>query len=105
MFDVIQFLKIFINTAIYTVFGLVIFLITFTAIVKAVPFSVRKEIEEALQIPAADALLTSGKTGEGATQRGNTPTGRMRLHVPRRESGASNCPETTLLALLGPDLH
>jgi uncharacterized membrane protein YjfL (UPF0719 family) len=46
MFDLIQFLKVFINTAIYTVFGLVVFLVTFMAIVKAVPFSMRKEIEE-----------------------------------------------------------
>jgi uncharacterized membrane protein YjfL (UPF0719 family) len=46
MFDLIQFLKVFINTAIYTVFGLVVFLATFMAIVKAVPFSMRKEIEE-----------------------------------------------------------
>ena len=46
MFDLVTFLKVFINTAIYTVFGLVVFFITFSAIVKAVPFSVRKEIEE-----------------------------------------------------------
>jgi putative membrane protein len=46
MFDLTAFLKVFINTAIYTVFGLVVFLLAFTAIVKAAPFSVRKEIEE-----------------------------------------------------------
>ena len=46
MFAFVSFGKVFINTVIYTAFGLVTFLITFTAIVKAVPFSVRKEIEE-----------------------------------------------------------
>lgn len=46
MFDLMAFLKVFINTVIYTAFGLVTFLITFTAIVKASPFSIRKEIEE-----------------------------------------------------------
>ncbi len=46
MFDLAVFLKTFINTAIYTVFGIITFFIAFTAIVKAVPFSVRKEIEE-----------------------------------------------------------
>jgi len=46
MFDLVTFIKTFINTAIYTVFGLVVFLATFMTIVKAVPFSMRKEIEE-----------------------------------------------------------
>ena len=46
MFDMDSFLKIFLNTVIYTVFGLVTFMVTFSAIVKLVPFSVRKEIEE-----------------------------------------------------------
>jgi uncharacterized membrane protein YjfL (UPF0719 family) len=53
MFDVMAFLKVFINTMIYTAFGLVTFLITFTAIVKAAPFSVRKEIEEDQNIALA----------------------------------------------------
>lgn len=46
MFDIVNFLRVFINTAIYTVFGLVVFLVTFMLIVKASPFSIRKEIEE-----------------------------------------------------------
>lgn len=46
MFDIVNFLRVFINTAIYTVFGLVVFLVTFLLIVKVSPFSIRKEIEE-----------------------------------------------------------
>lgn len=46
MFDIVNFLRVFINTAIYTVFGLAVFLVTFLLIVKVSPFSIRKEIEE-----------------------------------------------------------
>lgn len=46
MFDLAAFLKVFINTLIYTAFGIAIFIFTFKMIVKSVPFSVRKEIEE-----------------------------------------------------------
>ena len=46
MFDFTEFAKVFINTVIYTGFGLVTFLITFFCIVKISPFSVQKEIEE-----------------------------------------------------------
>jgi uncharacterized membrane protein YjfL (UPF0719 family) len=44
--DVMAFLKVFINTAFYTVFGIVIFVVTFKVIAKSLPFSLRKEIEE-----------------------------------------------------------
>ena len=37
---------VFLNTLLYTVFGLVIFGIAFAVIVKISPFSIRKEIEE-----------------------------------------------------------
>ena len=39
-------LRIFFSTVGYTVFGLVVFAIAFWAMVKIVPFSIRKEIEQ-----------------------------------------------------------
>lgn len=44
--DVSAFLRVFVNTAFYTIFGIVIFFITFKVIAKGLPFSLRKEIEE-----------------------------------------------------------
>ena len=38
-------LNIFLNTLVYTVFGVVVFAIAFWAMVKISPFSIRKEIE------------------------------------------------------------
>ncbi len=38
--------KIFIQTVIYTLFGLVVFGLAYWAMVKMAPFSIRKEIEE-----------------------------------------------------------
>ncbi|HXG94181.1 MAG TPA: DUF350 domain-containing protein [Blastocatellia bacterium] len=38
--------KIVINTVVFTLFGLLVFALAFWIIVKAAPFSVRKEIEE-----------------------------------------------------------
>jgi uncharacterized membrane protein YjfL (UPF0719 family) len=38
--------NVLITTAIFTVFGLIVFAIAYTIIVKATPFSVRKELEE-----------------------------------------------------------
>jgi putative membrane protein len=37
---------VIVTTAIFTVFGLLVFGIAYTIIVKATPFSIRKEIEE-----------------------------------------------------------
>jgi uncharacterized membrane protein YjfL (UPF0719 family) len=45
-FDINTFLKVFANTAFYTLFGVVIFFITFKVIASNLPFSLRKEIEE-----------------------------------------------------------
>ncbi|MGK2857488.1 MAG: DUF350 domain-containing protein [Thermoanaerobaculia bacterium] len=45
-FDITAFVKVFVNTAFYTFFGIVIFFITFQVIAKSLPFSLRKEIEE-----------------------------------------------------------
>ncbi len=61
MDSIVTFIRVFLNTAFYTVFGLVMFVATFMAIVKAAPFSVRKEIEEdqnvALAIMIAAVIL------------------------------------------------
>jgi putative membrane protein len=39
-------LNVLITTAVFTVFGLLIFGLAYTIIVKATPFSIRKELEE-----------------------------------------------------------
>ena len=61
MDSIVNFIRVFLNTAFYTVFGLVMFVAAFMAIVKAAPFSVRKEIEEdqntALAIIIAGVIL------------------------------------------------
>ncbi len=44
--DINAFLRVFANTAFYTIFGIVIFVVTFKVIAKNLPFSLRKEIEE-----------------------------------------------------------
>jgi putative membrane protein len=41
-----NFVRVFGNTVFYTIFGLVMFVAAFMTIVKASPFSVRKEIED-----------------------------------------------------------
>lgn len=38
-------LAVFLNTLIYTVFGVVVFALAFWAMVRIAPFSIRKEIE------------------------------------------------------------
>lgn len=38
-------LNVFLNTLIYTVFGVVVFALAFAAMVKLSPFSIRKELE------------------------------------------------------------
>lgn len=38
-------LNVFLNTLIYTVFGVVVFAVAFAAMVKLSPFSIRKELE------------------------------------------------------------
>jgi putative membrane protein len=44
--DWAPFFRIFMSTVIYTLFGIVVFLIAFWAIVKISPFSIRKELED-----------------------------------------------------------
>ena len=44
--DLTPAVRVFLSTAGYTVFGLVIFGLAFWIMTKAVPFSIRKEIEE-----------------------------------------------------------
>lgn len=39
------FLKVFLNTLVYTIFGVVVFGLAFVAMVKLSPFSIRQEIE------------------------------------------------------------
>jgi putative membrane protein len=41
-----QLAGVLVTTAVFTVFGLIVFAIAYTIIVKATPFSVRKELEE-----------------------------------------------------------
>ena len=43
--DYSSFLRIFANTVIYTLFGIIVFLLAFFAIVKLSPFSIIKELE------------------------------------------------------------
>lgn len=38
-------LNVFLNTVIYTIFGVVVFALAFFAMVKLSPFSIRKELE------------------------------------------------------------
>lgn len=40
-----HFVDVFVPTALYTAFGIVVFALTFLIIVKVSPFSIRKEIE------------------------------------------------------------
>jgi uncharacterized membrane protein YjfL (UPF0719 family) len=44
--DVTPFLRVFLNTVAYTIFGLIVFALAFWAMVKISPFSIHKEIEE-----------------------------------------------------------
>jgi uncharacterized membrane protein YjfL (UPF0719 family) len=37
--------RVFVSTAVYTLFGIIVFLLAFWAIVKMSPFSIRKELE------------------------------------------------------------
>jgi len=46
-------LNVFLNTAVYTLFGVVIFALAFWAIVTLAPFSVRKELEADQNIAVA----------------------------------------------------
>jgi putative membrane protein len=45
MENMAPFLKVFLTTLLYTVFGVVVFGIAFAAMVKISPFSIRKELE------------------------------------------------------------
>ena len=43
--DMTPFLRVFISTVVYTIFGMVVFALAFVAIVKFAPFSIRHELE------------------------------------------------------------
>lgn len=43
--DFAPFLRTFVSTLIYTVFGVIVFAIAFSVMVKVSPFSIRKELE------------------------------------------------------------
>jgi uncharacterized membrane protein YjfL (UPF0719 family) len=45
MMDFAPFLRTFVSTVIYTVFGVIVFAIAFAVMVKVSPFSIRKELE------------------------------------------------------------
>ena len=59
--DVSPFLRVFLNTVVYTIFGLVVFALAFWGMVKISPFSISKEIEAdhntALAILMASVIL------------------------------------------------
>jgi nucleoside recognition membrane protein YjiH len=59
--ELTPYLKTFVATVVYTLFGLITFLIAFWTIVKISPFSIRKELEEdqnvALAILIASVIL------------------------------------------------
>ncbi len=44
--ELAPYVKVFLSTVVYTLFGLVVFGIAFWVIVKVAPFSIRKELEE-----------------------------------------------------------
>ena len=43
--DLAPFMRVFLSTLIYTVFGVIVFAIAFWAMVKISPFSIRQELE------------------------------------------------------------
>ncbi|HEX2059558.1 MAG TPA: DUF350 domain-containing protein [Thermoanaerobaculia bacterium] len=55
------FLRVFLSTVLYTVFGVIVFALAFWAMTKVSPFSIRKEIEEdhntAMAILMASVIL------------------------------------------------
>lgn len=59
--DTGPFLRVFLNTVVYTVFGLIVFALAFWGMVKISPFSISKEIEHdhntALAILMASVIL------------------------------------------------
>jgi putative membrane protein len=56
--DLTPFLRVFLNTVVYTIFGLIVFALAFWAMVKIAPFSIVKEIE-ADQNTAVAILMAS----------------------------------------------
>lgn len=59
--DMAPFLRVFLSTVLYTVFGVIVFALAFWAMTKVSPFSIRKEIEEdhntAMAILMASVIL------------------------------------------------
>ncbi|HYI13428.1 MAG TPA: DUF350 domain-containing protein [Thermoanaerobaculia bacterium] len=59
--DLTPFLRVFLNTVAYTIFGLIVFAVAFWAMIKISPFSISKEIEHdhntALAILMASVIL------------------------------------------------
>lgn len=60
--DFTPFLRTFLSTVIYTVFGVIVFGLAFWVIVKIAPFSIRKELEEDHNTAIA-ILIGSGIVG------------------------------------------
>jgi uncharacterized membrane protein YjfL (UPF0719 family) len=44
--DLAPYMRVFLSTVVYTVFGVLVFGLAFLAMVKISPFSIRKELEE-----------------------------------------------------------
>jgi uncharacterized membrane protein YjfL (UPF0719 family) len=44
--DLAPFLRTFLSTVVYTVFGVIVFGLAYWAMIKVAPFSIRKEIED-----------------------------------------------------------
>lgn len=59
--DMTPFLRVFLSTVVYTVFGVIVFALAFWVMTKVSPFSIRKEIEEdhnsAMAILMASVIL------------------------------------------------
>ena len=43
--DLVPYVRVFLSTVAYTIFGVVVFALAFAAMVKMSPFSIRKELE------------------------------------------------------------
>ena len=59
--EMAPYLRVFLSTVVYTLFGVLVFALAFVAIVKVSPFSIRKELEAdqniALAILIASVIL------------------------------------------------
>jgi uncharacterized membrane protein YjfL (UPF0719 family) len=51
--DLAPYIRVFLSTVVYTIFGVVVFAIAFFGMVKLSPFSIRKELEDDQNIAVA----------------------------------------------------